>query len=295
MLRGRSVRLVAATTPALALVVLLVPARLANACLRPPPPHDDYSLEVISHGAPLTIYRHAGKSWVEGRRGERFSIRIANHTRRRVEVVVSVDGLDVVDGERADHRSKRGYLLAPHQTYDIDGYRLSYSEVATFRFSDIGDSYAARRGDARRVGVVEAAFYPGRRRPPRPRPHPIRPRGGARKTWDEAPGDAGAADAPAPKAEEMAPHTLDDRSWGGHGGILPRRPRARQRLGTEFGEARHSEVYETDFERADPRRPAQALSIRYDDRSGLAARGVLTAPTLCGCSDGGFAKPPVGW
>jgi hypothetical protein len=51
---------------------------------------------------------------------------------------------------------------------DIDGWRLSRAEVAAFRFSSVADSYAARTGSAREVGVIGVAVFPERFVPPRP-------------------------------------------------------------------------------------------------------------------------------
>jgi hypothetical protein len=46
-------------------------------------------------------------------------------------------------------------------------------------------------------------------------------------------------------------------------------------LGTEFGEARASRVETTEFARADPSRPSQVVSFRYNDRAGLVALGIV--------------------
>ena len=41
----------------------------------------------------------------------------------------------------------------------IDGWRTSMSTVAAFRFSEIQDSYADRKGKGRNVGVIGVAFF----------------------------------------------------------------------------------------------------------------------------------------
>ena len=48
-----------------------------------------------------------GKRYVVGRKNARYSISVKNNSRARLEVVLSVDGLDVVDGKPASVR-KRG-------------------------------------------------------------------------------------------------------------------------------------------------------------------------------------------
>jgi hypothetical protein len=94
-----------------------------------------------------------------GERGSRYEVVVQNETRKRVEVVVSVDGLDTLDGERASFK-KRGYVLGPRETLNLDGFRTSDGSVAAFRFTNVGDTYAQRRfADARNVGVIGVAVF----------------------------------------------------------------------------------------------------------------------------------------
>lgn len=99
-----------------------------------------------------------GRNFVVGRDGERYTIQVRNNTGNRVEVVATVDGLDVVDG-RPGALTKRGYILSPFATLEIDGFRRSYSEVASFRFGRVDESYAAKKGEDRNVGVIGIAFF----------------------------------------------------------------------------------------------------------------------------------------
>lgn len=101
-----------------------------------------------------------GDRWfVIGEQGRRYSIVLRNETDYRLEAVVSVDGLDVMDG-RAASLSKRGYILRPRQRIVIDGWRRSMDVVAAFRFSSVSDSYAERKhGDSRNVGVIGVALF----------------------------------------------------------------------------------------------------------------------------------------
>ena len=104
----------------------------------------------------------AGDRWfVVGEKGRRYSIFVRNRNDFEVEVVLSVDGLDVVDGRAASFR-KRGYIVRPYGTLSVDGFRQSTASVAAFRFSSVRDSYANRKhGDTRDVGVIGlAVFHP---------------------------------------------------------------------------------------------------------------------------------------
>jgi hypothetical protein len=115
----------------------------------------------------LTGFTAAGNDYVAGRAGHRYSIYVRNQGPGRIEVVVTVDGLDVIDG-KGGSLSKRGYLLDPYGDVDIDGFRTSTSEVAAFRFGSVESSYAARKhGDTRNVGVIGVAAFHERGDSPR--------------------------------------------------------------------------------------------------------------------------------
>src|SRR5512133_88429 len=134
-----------------------------------------YSVQLLVDGSPAPTFWHAGESYVMGRTGDRYVIRVSNHTGRRIEAVVTVDGRDVVDGKPGDFRNKRGYLVPAWGQVDIDGWRVSQSQAATFRFSTVADSYAARMGNSREVGVIGVAVFPERVYRPRPLPPPPPP------------------------------------------------------------------------------------------------------------------------
>lgn len=117
-----------------------------------------------------------GRRFAVSERGERYEIVLKNDARRPVEVVLSVDGLDVMDGKTASLQ-KRGYVLAPFETLAVDGFRTSETTVAAFRFGSVFDSYGHRRhGDVINAGIIGIAVFEETRRrdagPPRdPEPH----------------------------------------------------------------------------------------------------------------------------
>jgi len=110
------------------------------------------------NGNPLPGASFGGKDYVAGTDGQRYIIQIENHTGNRFEAVASVDGLDVIDGQGGSF-AKRGYLVNPWSTLEIDGFRRSQAAVAAFRFGAVKDSYAARKGSDRNVGVIGVAFF----------------------------------------------------------------------------------------------------------------------------------------
>jgi hypothetical protein len=157
-----------------------------------------YDVQIMREtGETLPTFRLMDRFYVEGNANERYVIRITNPTSRRIEAVVSVDGLDVIDGENGDLR-KRGYVVPAYGETRIEGFRTSQVDVATFRFSSVSGSYAGQKGKPRNVGVIAVALFEeqaqpeqqiivGQALPPRPvrRPH--------REYRDEVDGRSGPA------------------------------------------------------------------------------------------------------
>jgi len=206
-------------------------------------------------GKTLPTFTHGGRTYVLGTAGRRYQVRVRNDSGRRAEVVVSVDGRDVIDGGPSS-TAKRGYLVEAHGEARIDGFRVSESAVAAFRFGTVARSYAALEGDARDVGVIGVAVFPERRPPP-----------------------ASLRVAPAPAQEKSASAGVASRET--HDAAPAER---RPGLGTTFGEERDSRVREVAFTR-ESSHPSVVLTLRYDDRPGLLAAGVDVDGRRCGTDD----------
>src|SRR5690606_20233653 len=82
-----------------------------------------------------------------------------NNTAERMEAVVTVDGRDVISGQLGNFKKQRGYVLDPYASIRIDGFRQSFEQVATFRFSGLQDSYTARQGTPQHAGVIGMAVF----------------------------------------------------------------------------------------------------------------------------------------
>ena len=136
----------------------LPPAHIALS-IAPPRVRAPYDVQILrGDGEVLPTYGLRDRFYVQGSANERYTIRITNPTARRIEAVVSVDGLDVIDGENGDLR-KRGYVVPPYGETRIEGFRTSQADVATFRFSSVSGSYAGQKGKARNVGVIAVALF----------------------------------------------------------------------------------------------------------------------------------------
>jgi hypothetical protein len=118
------------------------------------------------NGAWLDCRESHAKRIATGECGERYEVVLKNDARRAIEVLVSVDGLDAMDGKPASFK-KRGYVLAPFETLAVEGFRTSRSTVAAFRFGSMSDSYGHRRhGDTTNAGVIGVAVFEEKRHPP---------------------------------------------------------------------------------------------------------------------------------
>lgn len=224
-----------------------------------------------------------------GSYGQRYNVRVVNRSGERVEAVITVDGRDAISGENGSFR-QRGYVLDPYGSVTVEGFRQNMSEVAAFRFTSPGDSYAGRRGNVRNNGVVGVAIFRERAPAWQRRPQPIaqerfgkaetRGPGAAPRSepadllsdGDAAGGSIG-GEAAAAEAAPMPDVARKSRGYGGAG----RRAPARQNLGTQYGESVYSNVVEVPFHRRSDR-PDTVLSLYYDDVDGLRAKGVITDP-----------------
>lgn len=118
----------------------------------------DVSLRAGSWGSPYDRYEAGSRRIVIGKSGSRYEISVKNNTRHAMEVVASVDGLDVMDGKPASV-TKRGYILPAKGRISINGFRLDNDKVKSFLFGSVDNSAASKAGMARNVGVIGLAIY----------------------------------------------------------------------------------------------------------------------------------------
>lgn len=120
----------------------------------PRPDRMRVGLDVLVDGKPLRTIPYRGRIYLPvPRMGAEYQIRVWNHGPRRISAIVSVDGLSVINGRRASEASP-GYIVSPHRSVLIKGWRRSLDEVAAFSFVDREDSYAARMGWPENIGVI---------------------------------------------------------------------------------------------------------------------------------------------
>lgn len=117
-------------------------------------------IEIIGKkGRTLRSINHGGQTYIEAPEKGEYKIRLRNTSANRRLAIVSVDGVNVLDGKDAGFDG-RGYVLRPWETIDIPGWMRSDSKVAKFEFKEQGGSYAAQTGrGVSNVGVIGVAVY----------------------------------------------------------------------------------------------------------------------------------------
>lgn len=114
-----------------------------------------------ARGRAMPVTRMAnGEFRLRGRSGDAYQLALGNRGRQTVEVVATVDGLDVLRG-RPGSVASRGYVVRPGDMVVIEGFRQSEFTVAAFRFSTPDEAYAANtpQGDPRNIGVIGVALF----------------------------------------------------------------------------------------------------------------------------------------
>ena len=289
---------------------------------------NNFEINVLIKGRPITEYFHNGQTYVEGRDGSNFEIEFKNKSHFRVEAVLSVDGLSVIDGAEAGPQSS-GYLVNARETVRIPGWKLSAEQVAAFIFAGKGKSYAAAStGSSNNTGVIGALVFA--EKPNYANNHPgyifATPSIIGRQTFGSPVGQYAShtkglrgmapmggvlygASSASPVSYGMhngiasnnvspgCPTSIDDCSISASTTMSTSEPV--QTLGTGFGQAREFNTTEVSFERGDL---SAMMVVYYDDARGLRARGIEISrthrvtkiqpqafPAMKNCT------PPAGW
>lgn len=235
----------------------------------------DVRIHDRSTGQELPVYWHDGRAYVVGRPGNEYEVVVHNRRGEDLLAVVSVDGVNVLNGLNASP-DQSGYVLAPWRRLEVRGWRKSLQEVAAFYFTSLGDSYAGRTGRPANVGVIGVALFQRAQAPWRA-PDVIAPESKLQAPqsssdsesapYERAHGNRIDAPASAPAPSAQAKRYAESRA-------APSAP-----LGTGHGRREDSPVRYVDFERATSF-PAETITIYYDSYRNLVAQGVIATPRL---------------
>lgn len=287
-------------------------------------------IEIVQEGRVLRRITYRSKNYIEVPGSGRYEIRLTNNCPRRRLAVVSVDGLNVNDGNPASHDGS-GYVLSPWQSITLKGWLRSNSEVAAFEFGEQEQSYSAQTGHGtRNVGVVGVAVFDEKENPrpfvvsPWPTQgtttwptwwtsaQPMRPQ----VTWSGEPWTVAQPPVPEPSLICETPGGSTG-TMSGYAGVSQTlcstgagysavatngatgrslNATATPNLGTGYGARTIQYTSITTFERATTS-PSLVLSLRYAVRAKLEEWGVLVdmGPEPFPAAATGFAQPPPGW
>lgn len=117
------------------------------------------SVEILVAEKPITEYFHENNTFVEGRKNSPFKIKITNHDLlSNFLVIVSIDGLSVLDGELASEDSP-GYIVKAGQELIVDGWRKDNSNVSEFVFDVKKNGYATQTNQSGYEGSVGIIIF----------------------------------------------------------------------------------------------------------------------------------------
>jgi len=291
-----------ALTFAASLALALAAAVPAHAWVRPQPvdrtntvQQGPLAVSVTVNGGTTPLFQpmDRGDRWyLQARQGAHYEVKVRNTTGQRVAFVISVDGLNAINGTRSHMGADEPmYVLDPWQSTTVKGWRKDLRNVSRFVFVDEERSYAARTDQANGdLGWIRVAAFNEFR------PVVYREWGGLKSQYRDGGGSGADAreQSAAPEAKD-APQRMESRksvdSYGGEPAPAAPSP------GTGWGSNQRDRVREVDF--TPERFACTQVILRYEYKAGLVALGIL--PTWGDDRDRlwerengtlGFAQPP---
>jgi hypothetical protein len=239
----------------------------------------DVQVEVEGRDVPLyPSPSWDGRRYFEASRGREYSVVLRNTTGQRVAVLVAVDGLNVISGQRsALGNGEAMYVLDPYGNTTIRGWRTSLDDVRRFVFVDEERSYATRSGQANSdLGWIRVIAF--RERQPvacvpqyraldggRGEPAPAAEPENAQR---QSAGSESRADAPSVGEKKTAERDAL--------GKLADKDEASANPGTGWGRGAYDPVRAVEF--VAESRPLDRITLRYEYADGLRALGITPLP-----------------
>ena len=275
-------------------------------------------IEVIvedENGKRLPGTRHKDQLYVAGSKNQRYNIKVRNKTGKRILVICTVDGRNVITGKEGSYEDT-GHVISAFGSYTFEGWRQDSDTVAAFRFGKKKHAYSGQMGTPENVGVIGVAVFEEYEAPkpiitvkekeyipypvpapwPRPwEPFPIYPRpiwisepsitfgtsdnshfsGGGLQYSGGGGGGGTYTCSTAPTVSSLADTLAQGNQSAGEAFGI----HAAQVLGTAFGEDLESSVVDVDFRRATDN-PIEIHTLRYDTKANLEKQGIrFTRPS----------------
>ena len=232
----------------------------------------------------LPFSHQVGLRYIQAVPGESYTITLHNRSGVRQLAVLSVDGLNTIDGSDADYNG-RGWVVPAHGSVTIDGWKLDNKKAAAFTFGGKDASYAAQSGKGtQNVGVIGAAVFNEKRVTRTPDFWM------SQMSWSSGGGTYGST---AKGTTRGAPtKTSSSVTRGATGQSV----NTSSSVGTQFGQKIDMATTTTTFERA-TQAPAEVLAIHYGTAEDLQAWGVPLPVAIPSPSPfpGEGCTPPAGW
>lgn len=111
-----------------------------------------------THGIAAPQFYHQGQLYAVVPDRGNYTLVMRNTSGRRVCVVLTVDGRNVITGQPGS-QNDTGYVIEPHRDATIPGWKLAGGGAAAFEFTDTSAAYATQMGAGQNVGVIGAAVF----------------------------------------------------------------------------------------------------------------------------------------
>ena len=269
---------------------------------------NQFELSVSVNGRAVKEYSHRGNTFIEGKEGSEFEIVVKNNSFDEVLAVVSVDGKSVMTGENCSIENSGGYVIPAMSHIKIPGWRLNNDSIAKFVYSNPQESYAAQTSEMPEeplnLGVIGCAIF--KRQPVcsfnrilRSNGTSISPKNIEPRGWDYP------CSPPIWYSTSNLNHSINcnasaDATANTNSVTLDSMTASStSQIGTGFGREQEHAVMVTEFKRQAT--PEAIMTIYYDSRNGLQAKGVPLTPVVAivpqafpGSTNKG-CKPPAGW
>ncbi|MCK5833851.1 hypothetical protein KAH81_09325 [bacterium] len=201
------------------------------------------SVKVIIDGSKTKVAHRDCYTFFSAPIGSEYTLRITNHSGKRILVVPTVDGINAIDRSEGNWDGS-GYVIDAYDHVDVKGFRREddFQHVQRFTFNEARFSLAERIGNVQNVGVIGAAVFK-EYEPPR---------------YTQLAKNMRCCDSAMPTAKKS-------------------RCESESRAGTEPGRTVNDPVRKVRFQRATDI-PAEILALYYDKEENLISEGILPPP-----------------
>ena len=215
------------------------------------------NVEILHNNQPLRQIHHEGQVFAVAPKDGNYELRLTNSSYNRLLIVLSVDGVNAVDGTDAGYDGS-GYVLSSRQSFVVKGWMRDHNEAAAFMFSTPEQSYAEQTGrTADNVGVIGAAVFEEKELESQHWHRVLRSKG---PSWAGGPRCSSASYGTRTSGELKG---LSSETFSSA---------APQNLGTGYGKKVEQRTTTTSFDRKE--KPSQVTAIRYATKDVLLSWGV---------------------